>query len=233
MTAKRTIMVVDDELTLLRGLRERLELENFTVVTCTSAEQALQLVGKTSPDALVLDVRLPGMNGFELCKKIRALPTDVAGAPILFLTTVGDESYKVLGLELGGDDYLTKPFSPAELVARLHALIRRNSRVAGNGDEGEQLESGELLMDTAAYSVKIAGEAVDLSPKEFSLLQLFLKKKDRVLTRAFLMETVWKRDYDPASRTIDSHIKSLRKKIGRDGEKIKTVESLGYKWEED
>ncbi|MDD4004012.1 MAG: response regulator transcription factor [Elusimicrobiaceae bacterium] len=230
---KHTIMVVDDEVSLLRGLRERLELEQFTVVTCTTAEQALQMLGKVAPAALVLDVRLPGMSGFDLCKKIRALQTDLASAPILFLTTVGDESYKVLGLELGGDDYLTKPFSPAELVARLRALIRRNARTAADGTDGEILESGSVELDTAAYTVKIRGEQVELSPKEFSLLHLLLKKKDRVLTRPYLMETVWRRDYDSSSRTIDSHIKNLRKKLGEDGSKIKTIESLGYKWEED
>jgi len=230
---KYTVMVVDDEVTLLRGLRERLELENFTVITCTTAEQALQVLSKAAPDALVLDVRLPGMSGFDLCKKIRALQSDVAAAPILFLTTVADESYKVLGLELGGDDYLTKPFSPAELVARLHALIRRNARTVAGGGEGESFESGDVVMDTGAYTVKIQGSPVDLSPKEFALLQLFLKKKDRVLTRQYLMETVWRRDYDSSSRTIDSHIKSLRKKLGADGAKIKTIEGLGYKWEEE
>ncbi len=229
---KRTIMVVDDELTLLRGVRERLELENFTVITCTSAEQAQQVLTKTTPDALVLDVRLPGISGFDLCKHIRASEAPLAALPILFLTTVGDESYKVLGLGLGGDDYLTKPFSPAELVARLHALIRRNARTGETAEDDEILEAGDLSLDAAAYSVKLRGKPLDLSPKEFALLHFFLKKKDRVLTRSYLMETIWGKEYDPASRTIDSHIKSLRKKLGKSGSSIKTIESLGYKWEE-
>ncbi|MFA6584215.1 MAG: response regulator transcription factor [Elusimicrobiaceae bacterium] len=230
---KYKIMVVDDEVSLLKGVRERLELENFDVITCTCAEQANAELARSLPDVIVLDVRLPGMNGFDLCKKIRAGAAPVSAVPILFLTTVSDESYKVLGLELGGDDYITKPFSPAELVARLRAIIRRNTRQQAETSDEEVLHTENLVLNTGTHMVTVNDGEINLSPKEFTLLYLLLKKKERVLSRSFLMDSAWEKKYDQSSRTVDTHIKSLRKKLGKTGARIKTVEGLGYKWSDD
>lgn len=231
MGAKSTIFVVDDEPTLLKSVKERLELENFSVITASSAEEALRLLAKFSPDLLVLDLRLPGMSGFDLCKQIRNSDSPSRLAPIIFLTTDRAEINKVLGLELGGDDYMTKPFSPAEFVARVKALLRR-SVAAEERDAEETLQAGELSINYPRHEARLAGKLLDLAPKEFEILYLMIKKGGRVMTRQFLMERVWGRSYENTSRVVDTHIKNLRKSLGRMQDWLVTVEGLGYKWTE-
>jgi len=226
---KRNILLIDDELGILKAVTERLELEQFAVTGCTSAEQALEELTKQTPDIMLVDVRLPGMNGFDFCKKVRTLPSPVGTVPIIFLTTVASETQKVLGLELGGDDYITKPFSTAELVARIRATLRRSAPE----DQHETVTSGTLVIDYAGHEVRLAGKTLSLSPKEFELLYTLVKKNGRVLTRAFLLENIWGISSDVATRTIDTHIKQLRKALGKQGRKIETVGGLGYKWQED
>lgn len=231
---KQIILLIDDELALLRTLKERLELENFMVITCTDAEQGVKTLSNSTPDLMIVDIRLPGMNGLDFCRHVRAMEGPVHSTPVMFLTTTKDETYKVLGLELGGDDYITKPFNPAELVARVRALLRRSKMASGENEE--MLSSGsasdELTINYSRHEARISGRALDLSPKEFELLYLLVKKRGRVLTRPFIMERIWGREYTQTTRTIDTHIKHLRKSLGALGNRIETIEGLGYKWED-
>jgi DNA-binding response OmpR family regulator len=231
MQAKHTILVVDDEPALLKSVKERLELESYTVLTCRSAEEALETLGRFAPDLMVVDLRLPGMSGLDLCRQVRSSESSCRLVPILFLTTDRSEANKVLGLELGGDDYMTKPFSPAEFVARVRALIRR-SLSREEQDAEETVTSGGLMIDYTRHEAKIAGLPLELAPKEFEILYLLVKKSGRVMTRQFLMERVWGRPYINTSRVIDTHIKNIRKVLGDMQDRLVTVEGLGYKWEE-
>lgn len=230
MSVKRTILVIDDELSLLKSVKERLELDNFTVITCTTAEEALQTLSKFTPDLMVVDLRLPGMSGFDFCRRVRASDSPNRLAPVMFLTTDRSEVSKVLGLELGGDDYMTKPFSPAEFLARVKALLRR-SMASSERDAEETLVSGILEINHTKHEVKVSGGLIDLPPKEFDILYLMVKKSGRVMTRQFLMESVWGRSYENTSRVIDTHIKNIRKALGGAQGRLVTVDGLGYKWE--
>ncbi len=229
---KHTILVIDDELGLLRSVKERLEMENFNVLTCTNAENALETLNRFTPDLMVVDIRLPGMSGLDFCRQVRSMEGHARLTPIIFLTTDKSEIRKVLGLELGGDDYMTKPFSPAEFVARVKALIRRTSLQLEDNRE-EVIVSGNLKISAQKHEACIAGKALELSPKEFELLCLLVRKKGRVMTRQFIMERIWGKPYTPSNRTIDTHIKSLRQSLDKMQECITTVEGIGYKWEEE
>lgn len=230
MQGKQTILVIDDEPALLKSVKERLELENYNVLTCQSAEQAVETLRRFAPDLMVVDLRLPGMSGLDFCRQVRASDGASRLTPIIFLTTDRSEVNKVLGLELGGDDYMTKPFSPAEFVARVKALIRRSLASGERDGAGETVASGALEIAYAAHEAKLAGRLLDLSPKEFEILYLLVRKSGRVMTRQFLMERVWGRPYINTSRVIDTHIKNIRKILGKTGSCLVTVEGLGYKW---
>ncbi|OGS14464.1 MAG: hypothetical protein A2234_04170 [Elusimicrobia bacterium RIFOXYA2_FULL_58_8] len=232
MSAKHTILVIDDELTLLRSVKDRLELENFNVLTATTAEQALSSITRFTPNLLVVDLRLPGMSGLDFCRQVRASEGPSRLAPILFLTTDRTEVSKVLGLELGGDDYMTKPFSPDEFVARVKALIRRSLMNGQDDREEETLISGELTINYPRHEARVSGSLIDLAPKEFEILYLMVKKSGRVMTRQFLMERIWGRPYENTSRVVDTHIKTLRKSLGKVQNRLITVEGFGYKWDE-
>ncbi|HNW43077.1 MAG TPA: response regulator transcription factor [Elusimicrobiales bacterium] len=232
MRAKQTILVIDDELSLLKSVKERLELENFNVLTCTTAEQAIATLAKFTPDLMVVDLRLPGMSGLDFCRQVRSSEGPSRLAPILFLTTDRTEVSKVLGLELGGDDYMTKPFSPAEFLARIKALIRRSLFSSERDGVEEVITSGELEINYPRHEARIADKLLDLPPKEFEILYLLVKKSGRVMTRQFLMERVWGRPYEHTSRVIDTHMKNLRKNLKKMQDCLVTVEGLGYKWEE-
>lgn len=230
MRARKTILVIDDEPTLLKSVKERLELENYNVLTCPNAEQAVQTLSRFTPDLMVVDLRLPGMSGLDFCRQVRSSDGPSRLTPIIFLTTDRSEVNKVLGLELGGDDYMTKPFSPAEFVARVKALIRR-SLSAGDREEEDAVSSGRLTVNYARHEAHISGKRLDLSPKEFEILFLLLRKTGRVMTRQFLMERIWGRPYSNTSRVIDTHIKNIRKSLGDMQDYLVTIEGLGYKWE--
>lgn len=231
MQLKQTILVIDDELALLKSVKERLELENFSVITCTSAEQALGTLLKFTPDLMVVDLRLPGISGLDFCRQVRSSESSSRLVPILFLTTDRSEVNKVLGLELGGDDYMTKPFSPAEFIARVKALIRRSLSAEERDGAEETLASGDLLINYPRHEARLGGRQLDLSPKEFEILYLLVKKAGRVMTRQFLMERLWGRPYLNTSRVIDTHVKNIRKSLGKMQERLLTVEGLGYKWD--
>lgn len=224
------VLVVDDEKDITALVAYHLEREGFRVLQAHDGLQALELVKRERPSLLVLDLMLPHLSGLDLCRRLRKEP-DTARLPILMLTAKAEETDKVLGLELGGDDYLTKPFGPRELVARVKALIRRSEEV----QEGEVVKVGSLEIDLGRYTVAIRKRAVELTPKEFDLLKALVLAKGRVLTREYLLDRVWgyERASEIESRTVDVHVRRLREKLGPEAARIVTVKSVGYRFNQD
>jgi DNA-binding response OmpR family regulator len=232
----RTILVVDDEPNIRELCRLYLEQEGFTVEEAVDGQDALQKAGALKPDLMVLDVMMPGKSGFEVCKELAP-----QGIPVLMLTARTDELDRVLGLELGADDYLTKPFSPRELVARVKAILRREERASAKAGgqatataRPERLTFPDFTIDLAARSVVIRGESLELPPKEFDLLATLAQNPHRAFTREQLLEKVWDYSFYGDFRTVDVHVQRLRKKIEPDPEKpryIRTVWGVGYKFE--
>lgn len=224
------VLVVDDEKDITALVAYHLEREGFRVLQAHDGLQALELVKRERPSLLVLDLMLPHLSGLDVCRRLRKEP-DTARLPILMLTAKAEETDKVLGLELGGDDYLTKPFGPKELVARVKALIRRSEEVQG----GEIVKAGSLEIDLDRYTVTIRKRAVELTPKEFDLLKALVLAKGRVLTREYLLDRVWgyERASEIESRTVDVHVRRLREKLGPEAARIVTVKSVGYRFNQD
>jgi two-component system, OmpR family, response regulator ResD len=221
------ILVIEDEASIVQLVRLYLEEAGFTVRAVANGIAGVEAHAKERPDLVILDLMLPGLDGYEVCKRIRA----VAETPILMLTARRTEDDRVMGLDLGADDYLTKPFSPRELVSRVRAILRRASPAAGQS-EPERLEIPGLVVLPAPRRVEVDGKAVDLTAKEFDLLLTLAKAPDQVFTREALLSKVWGFDYLGDSRTVDVHIGTLRKKVERDPAKprfIKTVWTVGYK----
>ena len=222
------ILVVEDEPALLDALDYGLSAEGFDIVTASDGEQSLQVFDRERPDLVLLDVMLPGIAGTEVCKRIRAASV----VPIIMLTARDTEIDKVVGLELGADDYVTKPFSMRELGARVRAVLRRG----GEWDVPDPGAAQEVLgvrVDPERHEVLVRGERVDLPPKEFALLELLLRNAGRVLTRDVLIDRVWGADYVGDTKTLDVHIKRLRGRIEPDRhrpELILTVRGVGYKF---
>ena len=224
------VLVVDDEKDITALVAYHLEREGFRVLQAHDGFQALDLVKRERPHLLILDLMLPQMSGLDVCRRLRKEP-DTVRLPILMLTAKAEESDKVLGLELGGDDYLTKPFGPRELVARVKALIRRSQ----DRQEEEIVKAGALEVDLARYTVSIRRRTVELTAKEFDLLKALILAKGRALTREHLLDRVW--GYDQASeiesRTVDVHVRRLREKLGSEAKRIVTVKSVGYRFNQD
>jgi DNA-binding response OmpR family regulator len=220
------ILLVEDEAPMRRLTTEILESEGHVVRTAGSAEDALVELRTSTPDVVILDVRLPGMSGFDLCRKIRETP-EWKAVPIIFLTSKDDQSNKVTGLELGGDDYLTKPFGAPELLARVKALLRR---IRGRDDGGMILKGGAVRIDVTKRIVTIRDREVPLTSTEFDLIKILVEKNGATLSRAYLMEAVWGRDAEEASRTVDQHVYRLRQALGKHGACVQSVESVGYRW---
>jgi DNA-binding response OmpR family regulator len=224
------VLVVDDEKDITALVAYHLEREGFRVLQAHDGLQALDLVKRERPNVLILDLMLPQMSGLDVCRRLRKEP-DTVRLPILMLTAKAEETDKVLGLELGGDDYLTKPFGPRELVARVKALIRRSEEAPGE----EVVKAGALEVDLGRYTVSIRRRAVELTAKEFDLLKAFILAKGRALTRDYLLDRVW--GYDQASeiesRTVDVHVRRLREKLGPEAKRIVTVKSVGYRFNQD
>jgi two-component system alkaline phosphatase synthesis response regulator PhoP len=232
----KKILVVDDEQSISTLLQYNLEQAGFSVTTAMDGEEGLHKCINEAPDLLVLDLMLPKMDGIEVCKQLRQRKIMV---PILMLTAKDDEFDKVLGLELGADDYMTKPFSPREVVARVKAILRRSQLRTepehNDSEESEQVMIGDLKVLPDHYEAYYGKERLDLTPKEFELLVYLAKHKGRVLTRDQLLSAVWNYDFAGDTRIVDVHISHLREKIERNTKKplyIKTIRGLGYKLEE-
>ncbi len=218
------ILLVDDEPSIVSLLRMYLERENFRVETTGDGEQALEAVRLLSPTLIVLDVMLPGLDGFEVCRRIRANDEKMA---IMMLTARDEDIDKIIGLELGADDYLTKPFNPRELVARVKALIRRVERT-GSGTPGV-VRLADLTLDPERREVHCGTSRVDLRTQEFELLQVLIDQPGRVFTREQLLEKAWGFDFYGQTRTVDVHIAHLRKRLEGCTCRIETVTGIGYK----
>ena len=225
-----TILVVDDEEPIQELLRFNLEKEGYLVCVAKDGQEALKHVKNDQPDLIVLDLMLPGMDGLEVCRKLRSNPK-FQQIPIIMLTAKGEEIDKVLGLELGADDYMTKPFSPRELLARIKARLRRpNSQEEA---DARIIIRGELRVDVTGFRVHVRGEETELTPKEFELLRVLAAHPGKVYSRDELLERIWGYEYDGDTRTVDVHVRHLRLKVERDPsnpEYIETLRGIGYRF---
>ena len=218
------ILVVDDESRMRKLVKDFLQRQNYTVLEAADGEQAVDLFYEEKDIALIiLDVMMPKMDGWEVCREIR----QYSKVPIIMLTARGDERDELLGFQLGVDEYISKPFSPKILVARVEAILRR----AGVTGQDETIEAGGIRIDKSAHQVLIDGKSVELSFKEFELLSYFVENKGIALSREKILNAVWNYDYYGDARTIDTHVKKLRSKMGEKGAYISTVWGLGYKFE--
>jgi two-component system alkaline phosphatase synthesis response regulator PhoP len=225
VTAARKILIIEDERDILDLVRHYLEKEGFRTRTAADGAAGLTAVRQERPDLIVLDLMLPGMDGLELCKKLRADPA-AALTPVIMLTAKADETDRIVGLELGADDYLTKPFSPKELVARVKALLRRAKQQEA---PAQPYTYGALRLDDARHEVWVGDKEITLTAKEFGLLEQLLRNRGRVLTRDALLNSVWGYDYHGTTRTVDVHIRRLKQKLPLLTDAILPIKSLGYK----
>ena len=222
---KVKILVVDDESRMRKLVRDFLTRQNYEVLEAADGEEALDIFYKDKAIALlILDVMMPKMNGWEVCREIR----QTSKVPIIMLTAKSDESDELMGFDLGVDEYITKPFSPKILVARVEAILRRTNKI---GDAADFKTAGEIILDKTAHEVKISENPVELSFKEFELLEYFMNNQGIALSRERILNSVWNYDYFGDARTIDTHVKKLRNKLGACGSYIKTVWGMGYKFE--
>jgi len=218
------VMVIEDEKEIRDLVRYNLEKAGYRVAAAADGEEGLKQLFASRPDVLVLDLMLPGINGLEIVREVRGEPL-THDLPVLILTARSAEMDKLLGFEQGADDYLTKPFSPRELVARVGALLRRTTPTG----MGRALEAGPLRVDLDAHVATCAGERLDLTPREFDLLAFLARNPGRALTRDELLRKVWGYDYVGETRTVDVHVRRLRAKLGEHHEMIETVLGAGYK----
>jgi two-component system response regulator RegX3 len=224
------ILLVEDEASLAESVRYNLEREGFRVAVAPDGNAGLERFRVDRPSLVVLDLMLPEMSGLDLCKLIREEST----VPIIMLTAKDAEADKVAGLELGADDYVTKPFSMRELVSRVRAQLRRAGMTMPIGNN-EVLSGGPVVLDPERHEVRVRGDLVSLPPKEFALLHLLLARKGRLVTRQFLLEEIWGPDYFGDAKTLDVHVKRVREKVEDDPHKplhVQTVRGLGYKFVE-
>ena len=220
------ILVVDDESRMRKLVKDFLTKSNYEVIEAEDGAQAIDLFFEQNDIALIiLDVMMPNMDGWQVCKEIR----EYSKVPIIMLTAKSDERDELQGFELGVDEYISKPFSPKILVARVEAILRRTSQASAD----EVIEAGGILINKAAHSVLVDGQPVDLSYKEFELLTYFVENKGIALSREKILNSVWNYDYFGDARTIDTHVKKLRSKLGDRGRYIKTIWGMGYKFEVD
>jgi two-component system, OmpR family, response regulator len=224
------VLVVEDDPNLLAALRYNLQKESYLVLTAADGEQALMVARREKPGLVILDVMLPKLSGFEVCRILRKETT----VPIIILTAKADETDKVVGLEIGADDYVTKPFSTRELMARVRALLRRSQMSEAPVPETPVLTAGDLEIDAAHHRALLAGRVLELTAKEFDLLTFLTRNKSLVFSREQLLEKVWGYDFAGETRTVDVHIRWLRQKIEPDAGNpryIITIRGVGYKLE--
>lgn len=222
------ILIVDDEPNIRQLVRFNLEREGFTAVEAEDGTSCLKMINKEKPDLIVLDIMIPGIDGLEVCRVIKTIP-ETAGIAVIMLTAKAEEIDTILGLEMGADDYVTKPFSPRELVARVKAVLRRSHQ---DPLQSEELVFGSLRMNLVRYEAFLGQEKLALTPKEFELLRCFVTDPGKAFTREQLLEKVWGYEYAGDTRTVDVHIRHLRLKLSADqalAEAIETVRGVGYR----
>jgi len=221
------ILVVEDEPAILRGLADNLRREQHEVFTAEDGDEGYRLVSEKRPDLVILDLMLPKLSGYEVCRKMRA---EGMTMPILILTARGDETDRVLGLDLGADDYIVKPFSVRELLARVRAHLRRAQPVTSAAD---QIAVGEVTVDFRSYEARRAGQPLEMTRREFQALRLLVSRPGEVVTREEMLEQVWGLHVYPTTRTVDNHVAALRAKLEPDPahpRHLLTVRGVGYKW---
>jgi two-component system, OmpR family, response regulator RegX3 len=226
---RQRILLVEDEPALAESVKYTLDNEGFDVILADTGVKGLELATSHNPDLVLLDLMLPGMSGLDVCRQIRG----ASDVPIIILTAKDAESDKVAGLELGADDYVTKPFSVRELVARVRAHLRRAHKSGQFSDSNEVLRGGAIQIDIDAHETRVNGEVVELRPKEFELLESLMRRKNRLAARHTLIDEIWGSSYFGDTKTLDVHIKRLRQKLESDPSRpvhIVTVRGLGYKF---
>ena len=218
--AGKKVLVVDDEKLIVKGIRFSLEQDNMEVDCAYDGEEALQMASNKEYDIILLDVMLPKLTGFEVCQQIR----EFSNVPVIMLTAKGDDMDKILGLEYGADDYITKPFGVMELISRVRALIRRSMDTGAD----KSIRVGNIFLDSDRHIVYVDDEPKELTFKEYELLRCLMNNSGVAMHRDRIMELVWGVDFEGESRTLDMHIKTLRQKLGSAGAMIKTVRNVGY-----
>ena len=227
---REKILIVDDEEHIVELLDFNLKNSGYETFIATDGIEAVRIAKEEKPNLILLDLMIPGMDGFDVCKEIKK-DKEMKNTSIIMLTAKGEELDKILGLELGADDYITKPFSVRELLARVKAVLRRTASF--NMEENDIYESKSLKVDFERHEVKIQGNKVDLTLKEFELLQILIKNKGKILKREMLLDKIWGYEYIGETRTVDVHIRYLRKKIEEDGKNpkfIETIRGVGYRF---
>jgi DNA-binding response OmpR family regulator len=223
---KGTILVIDDEKDLIELVRYNLEKEGFDVIACTDGQAGLEVVKKHRPDLVMLDLMMPGVDGLQVCQRLRSDPRS-GRIPVIMLTAKATEADRVVGLELGADDYITKPFSPREVVARVKAVLRRS---VPHQDERQVIRSGELVIDLTGHEVSYRGQRLALTATEFRILEFLAARPGRVFSRDEIIDAALGNETAVFDRTVDVHITAIRRKLGPGSEQIETVRGFGYKF---
>jgi two-component system alkaline phosphatase synthesis response regulator PhoP len=228
---RETILIVEDEKDIAKMIEYNLKKEGYKTLSVHDGEDALDYAHSKNPDLIILDIMLPGIDGLEACKSLRK-GDKTKKIPIIMLTAKSQESDKVIGLELGADDYMTKPFSPRELVARIKAILRR---IKESDKLPEVIQIGDLVIDFSRIAVTVKGKPVELTAKEFELLKTLIQAKGRVLSRDYLLDNIWGFDHaiEIQTRTVDVHIRTLRKKLKTEAKNIITVKNYGYRFKDE
>ena len=226
--AGECILVVDDEKDILNLITHQLEKAGFKVIPASDGTTALSMARKSHPDLILLDLLLPDLEGTEVQKLLKQDP-ETKDIPVIMVTAKGEEVDKIVGLELGADDYITKPFSVRELVLRVKAVLKR---VKGKGEEKKEIKIWDLTIDPRGYKVWVKKESVPLTATEFKLLLELIENRGKVMTRDTLLNNVWGYSYEGYARTVDTHIRRLREKLGKAGEYIETLRGIGYSFRE-
>lgn len=224
-----TILVVEDDEDILQLLEYNLEAAGFDVASADNGDAAVSRAKRIKPQLVLLDLMLPGKDGFEVCKELKKDP-ETAAIPIVMLTARGEEVDRIVGLELGADDYVVKPFSPREIILRIKAILRRFA--PEEPQEREVFEQGDLFVDMAAHKVSVAQEPVQLTATEFKLLSELIRSRGRVQSRDQLLNSVWGYEFDGYARTVDTHVRRLRQKLGNCAFLVETVRGVGYRFKE-
>ncbi|MFA5363301.1 MAG: response regulator transcription factor [Candidatus Omnitrophota bacterium] len=226
---KEKILIIEDDKHISKLVQYNAEKSGYDCTVVEDGEEALDVLGRQGADLIILDIMLPKMDGFEVCRVIKQ-NTKLKNIPIIMLTAKGEEVDRIVGLELGADDYVVKPFSPRELMLRVKAILRR-----GKAEElpGDSIKRGALVIDVPRHRITVNNKEVEFTPIEFKLLVTLIERTGRIQSRDQLLSDVWDMRSDVFTRTVDTHIKRLREKLGRMGDSIETVRGLGYRWKED